>query len=228
MAAQVVEFIDSCPMCQLVKAEHRLPAGLLYPLAVPVRRGWMILLDFLELPPAKSGHDFMQVHIDLHTGQVVNYWQDDWQLLMQLVEFAINNAALPLSTGFTPFYADCCQPTYTAVAGQSSGSQGRGGSGSVDGADDHRGKGPVAGAAGRQQGTPGSRLAGCAIRARQPGAAERQPHPVPITGLALHLAGTLFNSGSDCSEHIKAYLVSSVEGGERVQRVTVALIQQTL
>ena len=42
MAAQVVEFIDSCPTCQVVKAEHRLPAGLLYPLLVPVRRGWMM------------------------------------------------------------------------------------------------------------------------------------------------------------------------------------------
>ena len=70
MAAQVVEFIDSCPMGQRVKAEHWLPAGLLYPLLVPVHRGWMISLDFLELPPAKSGPYFMQVHIDLLTGQV--------------------------------------------------------------------------------------------------------------------------------------------------------------
>jgi len=150
----------------------------------------MISLDFLELPPAKSGHDFMQVHIDLLTGRVwlvptfksstaeaaarnfigsvfrdvglpdtivsdrdgrftaefwtalhralgstlifgspdhhntsskvervngvvadvlrafVNDRQDDWPLLTPLVEFAINDAASPLGTGFTPFYAD--------------------------------------------------------------------------------------------------------------------------
>ena len=70
MAAQVVEFIDSSPTCQRAKAEHGLLAGLLYPLQVPVHRGGMILLDFLELPQAKSGHDFMKVHIDLLTGRV--------------------------------------------------------------------------------------------------------------------------------------------------------------
>ena len=47
-----------------------LPAGLFYPLPVPTRRGGTISLDFLELPPARSGHDFLQVHIDLLTGRV--------------------------------------------------------------------------------------------------------------------------------------------------------------
>ena len=47
MAAQVVEFIDSSPTCQRVKAEHGLQAGLLYPLLVPVRSSWMILLSSL-------------------------------------------------------------------------------------------------------------------------------------------------------------------------------------
>ena len=189
MVAQLVEFIDSCPTCQRVKAEHGLPAGLLYLLPVPVRRGGMISLDFLELSPAKSSHDFMQVHIDLLTGRVwlvptfksstaeaaarnfigsvfrdvglpdtivsdrdcwltAEFWtalhrafgstlifgspdhhntsskvervnwvvadllrafandrQDDWPLLTPLVEFAINDVASPLCTGFTPFYA---------------------------------------------------------------------------------------------------------------------------
>ena len=153
----------------------------------------MTLLDFLKLPLAKSGHDFMQVHIDLLMGWVwlvptfqsstveaaarnyigsvfwdmglpdtivsdrdcsfteefwtalhkalgstlifgspdhhntslkvklvnwvvadvlsafVNNWQDNWLLLMQLVEFEFNYAASQLSTGFTPFYADHSQ-----------------------------------------------------------------------------------------------------------------------
>ena len=31
---------------------------------------------------------------------------DDWQALVPLVEFAINDSASPLGTGYTPFYAD--------------------------------------------------------------------------------------------------------------------------
>ena len=39
-------------------------------LPVPTRLGRCISLDFLELPVARSGHDFLQVHIDLLTGHV--------------------------------------------------------------------------------------------------------------------------------------------------------------
>ena len=60
--------MSTCPTCQCVKADHLPPAGLLYPLLVPTRRGGCISLDFLELPAASSGHDFLQVLIDLLTG----------------------------------------------------------------------------------------------------------------------------------------------------------------
>ena len=63
-------YMSTCPTCQRVKADHLPPAGLLYPLPVPTRRGGCISLDFLELPVARSGHDFLQVHIDLLTGRV--------------------------------------------------------------------------------------------------------------------------------------------------------------
>ena len=63
-------FIRTCPTCQRVKAEHGRPAGLLYPLPVPTRRGGTIGLDFMEMPTAASGHDFLQVHIDFLTGRV--------------------------------------------------------------------------------------------------------------------------------------------------------------
>ena len=182
--------IRSCPTCPRIKAEHGPPAGLLYPLPVPSRRGGTISLDFIELPRARSGHDFLQVHIDLLTGRVwlvptfktataetaalnfmasvfrsvglpdtivsdrdvrftadlwtslhralgstlifgsphhhnttskvervngviedvlrafVNDRQDNWPDLISLVEFAINDSASPLGTGYTPFYAD--------------------------------------------------------------------------------------------------------------------------
>ena len=61
--ADLDEFIRSCPTCQRVKAEHGPPPGLLYPLPVPTRRGGTIGLDFVEMPRASSGHDFLQVHI---------------------------------------------------------------------------------------------------------------------------------------------------------------------
>ena len=70
MASDVEAFIRTCPVCQRVKAEHGPPAGLLYPLPVPSRRGGTVGLDFLDMPTAASGHDFLQVHIDFLTGRV--------------------------------------------------------------------------------------------------------------------------------------------------------------
>jgi hypothetical protein len=70
LPAAVDEFIKTCATCQRVKADHQAPAGLLFRLPVPTRRGGCISLDFLELPAARSGHDFLQVHIDLLTGRV--------------------------------------------------------------------------------------------------------------------------------------------------------------
>jgi hypothetical protein len=70
LATDVDTFIRTCPTCQRVKAEHGRPAGLLYPLPVPSRRGGTIGLDFMEMPTANSGHDFLQVHIDFLTGRV--------------------------------------------------------------------------------------------------------------------------------------------------------------
>ena len=43
---------------------------LLSPLPVPTQRGGRISLGFLKLPVARSGHDFLQVHIDLLTWSV--------------------------------------------------------------------------------------------------------------------------------------------------------------
>ena len=190
LPAAVDEFIKTCATCQRVKADHQAPAGLLFPLPVPTRRGGCISLDFLELPAARSGHDFLQVHIDLLTGRVwlvptfktatsetaarnfvasvfrdvglpdvlvsdrdtrftSAFWTglhaalgaslifgsphhhnttskvervngviadvlrsftgeraDDWPDFVPLVEFAINDSASPLGSGYTPFYAD--------------------------------------------------------------------------------------------------------------------------
>ena len=70
LPAAVEEYVRTCATCQRLKADHLLPAGLLSPLPVPTRRDGCVSLDFLELPVARSGHDFLQVHIDLLTGRV--------------------------------------------------------------------------------------------------------------------------------------------------------------
>jgi hypothetical protein len=68
--ADVQAYVQSCQTRQRGKADHLRPAGLLFPLPVPTRRGGCISLDFLELQPARSGLNFLQVHIDLLAGRV--------------------------------------------------------------------------------------------------------------------------------------------------------------
>jgi hypothetical protein len=72
LPADVEAYVLSCPTCQRVKADHLHPPGLLFPLPAPTSRGGCISLEFLELLPACSGHDFLQVHFDsdLLTGRV--------------------------------------------------------------------------------------------------------------------------------------------------------------
>ena len=63
LSSAVEEYIRTCPTCQRVKSDHLPPAGLLFPLPVPTRRGGCNGVH-------RSGHDFVQVHIDLLTGRV--------------------------------------------------------------------------------------------------------------------------------------------------------------
>ena len=77
MASDVEAFIRTCPVCQRVKAEHGPPAGLLYPLPVPSRRGGTVGLDFLDMPTSASGHDFLQVHINCLTARLARPYSQD-------------------------------------------------------------------------------------------------------------------------------------------------------
>ncbi len=72
LSGAVEECVRTCPKYQRVKVDHLLPAGLLPPTPGP-RTHAQISLDFLELPvahPLCSGHDFLQVHMDLRIGRV--------------------------------------------------------------------------------------------------------------------------------------------------------------
>ena len=70
LPAALEEYVHTCPTCQRVKADHLPPACLLYPLPAPTRSSGFMSLDFLKLLVARSGPDFLQVHIDLLTGLV--------------------------------------------------------------------------------------------------------------------------------------------------------------
>ncbi len=64
MPEALTDYVKNCPTCQRVMADHLPPgpAGPLFPVPVtlPSRRGGGISLDFLELPVARSGHDFLR------------------------------------------------------------------------------------------------------------------------------------------------------------------------
>jgi len=60
-----VEYVAQCHSCQLVKAEHQKPAGLLKPLEVPMWKCDQISMDFVVgLPRKPSGQDAIWVIVD--------------------------------------------------------------------------------------------------------------------------------------------------------------------
>jgi len=65
MKRDIAEYVAQCHSCQLVKAEHQRPAGLLKPLEVPVWKWDQIAMDFVVgLPKAPSGQDAIWVIVD--------------------------------------------------------------------------------------------------------------------------------------------------------------------
>ena len=70
LQGNTTEFVCACPTCHCIKAEHCLPARLTFPLLVLTCQGGTISLDFMELPTARSGHNFMQVQLNLLTGSL--------------------------------------------------------------------------------------------------------------------------------------------------------------
>ena len=71
MAADVKQYCDSCPVCQVSKPSTQRKAGLLKPLPVPERKWQHITMDFLVgLPVSKVGHDACLVVVDRLTKMV--------------------------------------------------------------------------------------------------------------------------------------------------------------
>jgi hypothetical protein len=68
MKADIVNFVARCLECQQVKAEHRHPAGLLQPHAIPKLKWEVISMDFIVgLPLTPRRHDWIFVVVDTLT-----------------------------------------------------------------------------------------------------------------------------------------------------------------
>ncbi|KAK8930623.1 hypothetical protein KSP39_PZI016616 [Platanthera zijinensis] len=65
MKKDIITYIASCHICQLVKAEHQKPGGYLHSLPIPEWKWEDIAMDFdFGLPRSKLGHDGIWVIID--------------------------------------------------------------------------------------------------------------------------------------------------------------------
>ena len=65
MKFETVEYFEKCMECQLVKVEHRHPAGLLQPLPILEWKWELISLDFIiGLPKSKRKNDAIMVVVE--------------------------------------------------------------------------------------------------------------------------------------------------------------------
>ena len=65
MKRKIAQFVQTCLICQQVKAEHQKPSGLLQPLEIPEWKWKNITMDFVSgLPRTQRGHDAIWVIVD--------------------------------------------------------------------------------------------------------------------------------------------------------------------
>jgi hypothetical protein len=65
MKRDIAKFVEQCPTCQQVKAEHQRPAGMLKPLLIPKWKWDEIAMNFIVgLPRTSTGEDAIWVVVD--------------------------------------------------------------------------------------------------------------------------------------------------------------------
>ncbi|XP_027169505.1 uncharacterized protein LOC113769237 [Coffea eugenioides] len=65
MKREIAQYVQTCLVCQQVKAEHQKPSGLLQPLEIPEWKWEHITMDFVSgLPRTQKGHDAVWVIVD--------------------------------------------------------------------------------------------------------------------------------------------------------------------
>ncbi|KAL1217245.1 hypothetical protein V5N11_013537 [Cardamine amara subsp. amara] len=65
MKKDVAVWVSKCPTCQLVKAEHQVPSGLMQSLPMPEWKWDIVTMDFVTgLPMGRSKHNAVWVIVD--------------------------------------------------------------------------------------------------------------------------------------------------------------------
>ena len=65
MKREIAAFVSRCLACQMIKAEHQKPPGLLQPLEIPEWKWEHITMDFVSgLPTTKKGNNAIWVIVD--------------------------------------------------------------------------------------------------------------------------------------------------------------------
>ena len=73
MKREIAAFVSRCLTCQLIKAEHQKPPGLLQPIEIPEWKWENIAMDFVSgLPSTKKGNNAIWVIVDHLTKCVSN------------------------------------------------------------------------------------------------------------------------------------------------------------
>ena len=65
MKRDIVDYVSKCLTCQQVKAEHRVPSGLLNPIPIPQYKWDNITMDFVSgFPLTQKKHDLVWVIVN--------------------------------------------------------------------------------------------------------------------------------------------------------------------
>lgn len=65
MKREIADFVSRCLTCQLIKAEHQKPSGLLQPLEIPEWKWENITMDFVfGMPNTKKGNNAIWIIVD--------------------------------------------------------------------------------------------------------------------------------------------------------------------
>ena len=92
MKRDVVDFVSKCQTCQLIKAQHQLPGGLLQPLEIPTWKWECVTCDFItKLPRTQKRHDSIWVVVDRLTKAAHFIPTKSTRIAEYLVELYINN-----------------------------------------------------------------------------------------------------------------------------------------
>ena len=70
MRRDALQYVKTCPTCQLMKSDHRAKAGLLQPIPPPSRKWEQVTTDLLTDLPLADGYTAVAVFVDRLTKMV--------------------------------------------------------------------------------------------------------------------------------------------------------------